>query len=59
MPFGSGRKSECEWAEVSKVDKDTVKCDHCDLKISYKVERVRAHLEKCKTRKEQNIMLGA
>ena len=36
MSFGSGRKRECEWEEVSEVNR---------------VER--AHLEKCKTRKDK------
>ena len=53
MSFGSGRKRGCEWEEVSEVDKNTVKCDHCKLKVSNKVERVRAHLERCRTRKDK------
>ena len=51
MSFGSGRKRGYEWGEVSEVDKNTVKSDYCELKISKKVERIPAHLEKCKTRK--------
>ena len=47
MPFGSGKKRGSAWKEVSKVDKNTVKCDHCELKISNKVE-------KCKTMKGNN-----
>ena len=57
MSFGSGRKRGCEWEEVSEVDKNTVKCDHCELKISKKVKRVRAHLEKRKTRKNMKYEL--
>ena len=49
------RKRGCERKKVSEVDKDTVKCDHCEVKISNKVEYVRAHLEKCKTRKGNNF----
>ena len=51
MSFGSERKRGCECKEVSEVNKNTVMCDQCELKISNKVGRVRAHLEKCKTRK--------
>ena len=55
-------KRGCEWKEVSEVDKNTIKCDHCELKIRSKVERVGTHLEKCKTREgniyEPKYMLG-
>ena len=53
MSFGSGRNRGCKWEEVSEVDKNTAKCDHCELKISNNVERVRAHLEKFKTKKSK------
>ena len=49
-----GEKEDVSGRKVSEVDKNTVKCDHCELKINSKVERVRAHLEKCKTRKSKN-----
>ena len=60
MPFGRGRKRGYEW----EVDKNTVKYDHCEQKITNKMGRVRAYLEKCKTKKgkknmNQNIMLEA
>ena len=63
MPFGSRRKRGCEWKEVSEVDKITAKCNHCELKVSNKVEHGHTHLEKCKTRKDNNyeleFMLGS
>lgn len=53
MPLGSGRKTAPEWLEVSRIptDKNKVKCDHCGIEISSKVERVRTHLSKCPKRR--------
>ena len=49
MPYGSGRKKASEWNDVDDVenDKNSVVCKHCNLVISKKIERVRAHLIKC------------
>ena len=50
MPFGSGRKSCLEREEVDLIENDKLKVmyKHCTTIISRKVERVRAHLKKCK-----------
>ena len=49
MPFGSGRKSAAEWADLEEIESDKLKvmCRHCTALISKKIERVRAHLRKC------------
>lgn len=49
MPPGSGRKESPEWMEVSKIEGDPrkVTCNHCGDQISAKIERIRAHLNKC------------
>lgn len=45
---GSGRKMASEWLEVTKIDGDSkCKCKHCDLSLSCKIERIKAHLKKC------------
>lgn len=49
--MSKGRKSASEWSEVLKIDGDSkCKCKHCDEQISCKIERIRAHLKKCKAR---------
>jgi len=52
-----GRKSASEWSEVLKIDGDSkCNCKYCNEQISCKIERIRAHLQKCKARngKENN-----
>lgn len=45
---GSGRKMASEWLEVTKIDGDSkCKCKHCDISLSCKIERIKAHLKKC------------
>jgi len=49
--MSKGRKSASEWSEVLKIDGDSkCKCKYCNELISCKIERVRAHLKKCKAR---------
>ena len=49
MPLCSGREGASEWTEVSSVpsDKNKVKCDHCGIEVSAKIERIGIHLNKC------------
>lgn len=48
MPPGAGRKIDAAWQEVTKLDNATkVQCNHCCTEISSKIERIKAHLEKC------------
>ena len=52
MPLDSGRKKDGCWSEVKDIenDKKKVVCTHCNGIISKKIERVRAHMEKCKVK---------
>lgn len=56
MPLGSGRQKCSEWNEVDKLENDQskVSCKHCSTLISAKVERVRAHLQKCHKKGRQS-----
>jgi len=48
MPFGSGRKIDVAWTEVTKCENSSkVSCKHCGTAISGKIERIKAHLDKC------------
>lgn len=53
MPLrtGCGRKSKSEWSEVLGAEGTTkVNCKHCNIEISGKIERIKAHLRKCNKR---------
>ena len=59
MPAGSGRKKGSEWSEVTVIkvvgpgqNEEKAQCNHCHVLISSRIERVRAHLEKCKVRQK-------
>ena len=48
MPLGSGRKVDNAWCEVLKIESSSkVNCKHCYAEISGKIERIKAHLQKC------------
>jgi len=48
---GSGRKQGSGWLEVTRIEKTCkVKCKHCGVELTAKIERIRAHLMKCKQR---------
>lgn len=49
MPLRAGRKIDVSWNDVTKLENSTkVTCNHCGTEISAKVERIKAHLDKCK-----------
>jgi len=51
MPLGAGRKIDMAWTEVVKAENTSkVTCKHCSSDISAKVERIKAHLDKCPKR---------
>src|SRR5215469_8505426 len=54
---GSSRKAANERNEVMEIEGNTkVKCKHCNNEISNKIERIKAHLNKCsKIEKSRNI----
>lgn len=55
MPFspGSRRRHSPEWMEVLLMDGSSkVKCKHCQIEISSKIERIKTHLRKCAKRLE-------
>ena len=47
MPLGAGRKVDPVWNEVTKVDDSKVTCNYLGIDISSKLERIKAHLDKC------------
>lgn len=48
---GAGRKTNAEWSEVLGLEgTNKVKCKHCKMEISGKIERIRSHLNKCPKR---------
>lgn len=54
MPPGTGRKKDVAWEAVLPLENDTtrVTCKYCLEAIQRKIERVKAHLNKCKKKKE-------
>ena len=52
MPLASGRKNDLIWSTVDTIETDKNKCvcRGCDQIISHKIERVRVHMEKCRSR---------
>ena len=57
MPLDSGRKKDPAWEEVKDIENQKYKCacNHCDLVISKKIERVREHLKKCRVMNAANL----
>lgn len=51
MPLDSGRKKDPVWLKVDAIENDKNKCvcRACDQVISKKIERVKAHMEKCRS----------
>ena len=52
MPLDSGRKKDHIWLKVDTIENDKNKCvcRGCDQIISKKIERVKVHMEKCRSR---------
>lgn len=47
---GQGRKLDFSWADVNKIETEgklKAECKHCKILISSKIERIKAHLQKC------------
>uniref|UniRef100_A0A6P7FM02 Uncharacterized protein LOC114329185 isoform X2 n=1 Tax=Diabrotica virgifera virgifera TaxID=50390 RepID=A0A6P7FM02_DIAVI len=45
-----GRKLDFSWADVNKIETEgklKAECKHCKILISSKIERIKAHLQKC------------
>ena len=53
--FG-GRKKEPEWSEFTDIEecKTQVHCNHCNVPISKRIERLKAHLQKCPKKLEND-----
>ena len=55
---GGGRKKLDDWCQVSEIEggegQTLVQCIYCFKKISKRIERVKNHLMKCQTRRNED-----